>query len=334
MRRFRQLLQEALEAQGPLGPGFLREARAQARLGPAGEDPVAQSLALGRRALVALAEGQREEARRLLEEAVRLHSGLGGGLALELAARLTEEAIGEALELRALQERERRGWEEEAPPGLRLLRALGAVPSSWWRSFWQEEPPSPRAKQSPLGRRHPEPAPPFTRRERPPAPPTLRLPLRYHRGEEPERMYSLSFLQRESFRPRSTFEEPGEWRSPEGALRLDGEGRLTVRMDRLGAWGGLLVLRGGRSAVILPLPWEAPTLQGWIPLPAEPGEEVEALVWTWESITPATLGALLSSRRSRYPRRYLFFWLQEAVARGLADPEEWADILHLLGSAS
>ncbi|MCS6868079.1 hypothetical protein [Thermus sp.] len=333
MRRFRQLLQEALEAQGPLGPGFLREARAQARLGPAGEDPVARALALGRRALVALAEGRKGEARRLLEDAVRLHPGLGGGLALELAARLAGEAIEVALELRALQEREWRRW-EEAPPGLRLLRALGAVPPSWWRSLWQGEPLSPRAKQSPPGRRRPEPAPPLTRRERPPAPPTLRLPLRYHSGEEPERMYSLSFLQRKSFRPRSIFEEPGEWRSSEGALRLDEEGRLTVRMDRLGAWGGLLVLRGSRRAVILPLPWEAPTLQGWIPLPAEPGEEVEALVWTWESITPATLWDLLSSRRSRYPARSLFLWLQEAVARGLADPEEWADILHLLGSAS
>ncbi|MCX7851115.1 hypothetical protein, partial [Thermus sp.] len=117
---------------------------------------------------------------------------------------------------------------------------------------------------------------------------------------------------------------------------LDEEGRLTVRMDRLRAWGGLLVLRGSRRAVILPLPWEAlgSRLRAWIPLPAEPWEEVEALVWTWESMTPATLGALLSSRRSRYPARSLFLWLQEAVARGLADPEEWADILHLLGSGS
>jgi hypothetical protein len=339
VRSFRELLQEALDALQAgsldLGEHFRREAIAQVTRGPLGEDPVAQALALGRKALLALAQGAKDEARRFLSQAVRLHPGLGGGLALELLARLAEDTP-EVGEVRALLERERKAW-EEAPLGLLLLRALGAVPPEGWVGLLApKEGASARdlpARRASKGRWR-EGGSRRASRERGPTRPTLRLPLWYWERERTfdERGKVLGFLPAFSRdKPKSGRE--GGWRSPESILRLDMGGYLTLRMDRLPKpWGGLLVLSGGLGSVLLPLPWKAPEprLRARIPLPAEPGEEVEALFWAWEDLTPATLRALLTAPRVLYGRETLLPWLDEAVRRGVADPVEWAEILDAL----
>ncbi|GAA5335993.1 hypothetical protein [Thermus hydrothermalis] len=331
MRPFRELLREALEAlasgEPSLGEAFRKEALAQARLGPSGEDPVARALALGRRALVALAEGDRKGAHRHLQKAVESYPGLGGGLALELLVRLGEEEGLEVEPYRALREREHRAW-EEAPWGLRLLKALSEVPAPFWRPFLEDG-----AGERPRGA---ERRPPSPRRRREPIRPTLRLPLR-HRPEGGEgregAVRSLQMLRQMDFLP-STPPRPGTWRSEGDTLHLDEGGRLTVRLDRLRAWGGLLALVGSRGRVLVPLPWEeaGPRYRLHIPLPGRPGEDLEAWVWTWEHLTPETLEALLEDRKTFYSRELLAAWLLEAFMRGQADPGEWVRVLYLLGN--
>jgi hypothetical protein len=96
-RPFRELLQEALAAAKEgrtdrFGDAFWEEAVQHARLGPRGEDPVAQALALGRQALRHLARGERKDACEKLSQALELHPSLGGGLALDLAEALCGES--------------------------------------------------------------------------------------------------------------------------------------------------------------------------------------------------------------------------------------------------
>lgn len=330
VRRFRELLREALEvvASGKtsLGEAFRQEALAQARLKSSADDPVAQALALGRQALVALAEGDGRGAYYRLREAVERHPGLGGGLALDLLVRLGEREGLEVEPFRTLRERELLAW-KEAPLGFRLLKGLKEVPASFWQSFLVEErPPSPRRQRD--RRTEPPRAIPLQRRE--PVRPTFRLPMGYRPGEERGVVRSLLMRSWTEFRPFAP-EGPGAWHSPEGALRLDEEGHLTVRVDRLGTWGGLLALVGSRGRVLMPLPWGGePRYRLHIPLPARPGEEMEAWVWTWEALTPATLEALLADPRTLYPRELLAAWLRQALRRGQADRMAWVQVLRLL----
>jgi hypothetical protein len=129
-RPFRELLQEALAAAKEgrtdrFGHAFREEAERHARLGPRGEDPVAQALALGRQALRHLARGEREDACEKLSQALELHPSLGGGLALDLA-----EALCPETDLRHI--RERLAPRKEVPPELPLLALLDRLPPEFW----------------------------------------------------------------------------------------------------------------------------------------------------------------------------------------------------------
>lgn len=120
---------------------------------------------------------------------------------------------------------------------------------------------------------------------------------------------------------------PGEWRSPEGALRVTEEGRFTLRLDRLPEARGALLLLKGRRTVLLPVPWVGQRLEGWIPLPSEPEEDWQAEVWTAEELTPEHLQSLLS--QSEYPREILL-WLMEGLHRGELSGPKWSQILRAL----
>jgi len=127
---FRELLQEALAAAKEgrtdrFGHAFREEAERHARLGPRGEDPVAQALNLGRQALRHLARGEREDACEKLSQALELHPSLGGGLALDLAEALCGESAFRHL-------RERLAPRKEVPPELPLLALLDRLPPEFW----------------------------------------------------------------------------------------------------------------------------------------------------------------------------------------------------------
>ena len=130
MSPFRELLQEALAAAKEgrtdrFGHAFREEAERHARLGPRGEDPVAQALNLGRQALRHLARGEREDACEKLSQALELHPSLGGGLALDLAEALCGESAFRHL-------RERLAPRKEVPPELPLLALLDRLPPEFW----------------------------------------------------------------------------------------------------------------------------------------------------------------------------------------------------------
>ena len=129
-RPFRELLQEALAAAKEgrtdrFGHAFREEAEQHARLGPRGEDPVAQALNLGRQALRHLARGELKDACEKLSQALELHPSLGGGLALDLA-----EALCPETDLRHI--RERLAPRKEVPPELPLLALLDRLPPEFW----------------------------------------------------------------------------------------------------------------------------------------------------------------------------------------------------------
>ena len=144
MSPFRELLQEALAAAKEgrtdrFGHAFREEAERHARLGPRGEDPVAQALNLGRQALRHLARGERKDACEKLSQALELHPSLGGGLALDLAEALCGE--------RALRHiRKRLAPRKEVPPELSLLALLDRLPPEFWVEVLRG---APRTRSSP-----------------------------------------------------------------------------------------------------------------------------------------------------------------------------------------
>ncbi|RIH85143.1 hypothetical protein Mlute_01652 [Meiothermus luteus] len=331
MKGFRELLEEAIatleKGKLPLSQAFHEEARAQVSLeeakGDRSPDPVARSLRLGREALLALAQGERAEAHGRLRQALRLHPGLGGGLGLELARLLAEDLDDAAAqrEVRALMVSREQAW-MEAPRELRLLRSLSHLPPGWWEALWKGNRGEERARATPRA------APPKT-----PPRPQLRFPVRFvSREKGPEEdtgaralmLMPARNLLEESWRKPSV---PGEWRSPEGALRVTEEGRFTLRLDRLPEARGALLLLKGRRTVLLPVPWVGQRLEGWIPLPSEPEEDWQAEVWTAEELTPEHFQSLLS--QSEYPGEILL-WLMEGLYLGELSGPKWWQILRAL----
>jgi hypothetical protein len=196
-RPFLELLQEALAAAKEgrtdrFGDAFREEAEQHARLGPRGEDPVAQALALGRQALRHLARGERKDACEKLSQALELHPSLGGGLALDLAEALCGETAFRHL-------RERLAPRKEVPPELPLLALLDRLPPEFWVEVLRG---APRTRSSPRKGQAEAEAPPRPRESPPrrprPSVPRPRIPFAYRplpgkesQGEKQERTFFL-----------------------------------------------------------------------------------------------------------------------------------------------
>jgi hypothetical protein len=333
-RPFRELLQEALAAAKEgrtdrFGDAFREEAEQHARLGPRGEDPVAQALALGRQALRHLARGEREDACEKLSQALELHPSLGGGLALDLA-----EALCPETDLRHI--RERLAPRKEVPPELPLLALLDRLPPEFWVEVLRG---APRTRSSPRKGQAEAEAPPRLRESPPrrprPSVPRPRIPFAYRplpweesQGEKQVR----TFLLQTSWEP----PEPTELRRWEarGLEVREAEHRLYLRV--LPAFwkaypqAALLVLEAGRARVLAPLLPAA----GSLPLPVDlkGGADLVAEVWSWEDLTPETLAELL--REGYFYPDLLGIWLLYGMGQGLIPPEVVAEALRRLERGS
>jgi hypothetical protein len=335
-RPFRELLQEALAAAKEgrtdrFGHAFQEEAERHARLGPRGEDPVAQALNLGRQALRHLARGERKDACEKLSQALELHPSLGGGLALDLAEALCGE--------RALRHiRERLAPRGEAPPELSLLALLDRLPPEFWVEVLRG---APRTRSSTRKGQAEAEAPPRIRESPPrrprPSVPRPRIPFTYRplrregsQGEKQERTFSL--LVETSWKP----PKPTELRRWEarGLEVREAERRLYLRV--LPAFwkaypqAALLVLEAGRARVLAPL---LPAV-GSLPLPVDlkGGADLVAEIWSWEDLTPETLAELL---REGYFYPDLFgIWLLYGMKQGLIPLEVVAEALRRLEGGS
>jgi hypothetical protein len=331
---FRELLQEALAAAKEgrtdrFGDAFREEAEQHARLGPRGEDPVAQALALGRQALRHLARGEREDACEKLSQALELHPSLGGGLALDLA-----EALCPETDLRHI--RERLAPRKEVPPELPLLALLDRLPPEFWVEVLRG---APRTRSSPRKGQAEAEAPPRLRESPPrrprPSVPRPRIPFAYRplpweesQGEKQVR----TFLLQTSWEP----PEPTELRRWEarGLEVREAEHRLYLRV--LPAFwkaypqAALLVLEAGRARVLAPLLPAA----GSLPLPVDlkGGADLVAEVWSWEDLTPETLAELL--REGYFYPDLLGIWLLYGRGQGLIPPEVVAEALRRLERGS
>jgi hypothetical protein len=316
---FRELLQEALAAAKEgrtdrFGHAFREEAERHARLGPRGEDPVAQALTLGRQALRHLARGEREDACEKLSQALELHPSLGGGLALDLAEALCGES-----DFRHL--RERLAPRKEVLPELPLLALLDRLPPEFWVEVLRG---APRTRSSTRKGQAEAEAPPRLRESPPrrprPSVPRPRIPFTYRplrregsQGEKQERTFSL--LVETSWKP----PKPTELRRWEarGLEVREAERRLYLRV--LPAFwkaypqAALLVLEAGRARALVPLLPAA----GSLPLPVDlkGGADLVAEVWSWEDLTPETLAELL--REWRFYPDLLGIWLLYGMGQGL-----------------
>jgi hypothetical protein len=333
-RPFRELLQEALAAAKEgrtdrFGHAFREEAERHARLGPRGEDPVAQALALGRQALRHLARGEREDACEKLSQALELHPSLGGGLALDLAEALCGESAFRHI-------RERLAPHGEVPPELPLLALLDRLPPEFWvevlrgalrtrsstRKGQAEAEAPPRPRESPP--RRPRPSVP-----RPRIPFTYR-PLR-REGSQGEKQVRTFLLQTSREPPEPT--ELRRWVAPGLEVREAGR-RLYLRV--LPAFwkaypqAALLVLEAGRARVLAPLLPAA----GSLPLPVDlkGGADLVAEVWSWEDLTPETLAELL--REGYFYPDLLEIWLLYGMGQGLIPLEVVVEALRRLERGS
>jgi hypothetical protein len=333
-RPFRELLQEALAAAKEgrtdrFGHAFREEAERHARLGPRGEDPVAQALNLGRQALRHLARGERKDACEKLSQALELHPSLGGGLALDLA-----EALCPETDLRHL--RERLAPRKEVPPELPLLALLDRLPPEFWVEVLRG---APRTRSSTRKGQAEAEAPPRLRESPPrrprPSVPRPRIPFAYRplpweesQGEKQVR----TFLLQTSWEP----PEPTELRRWEarGLEVREAEHRLYLRV--LPAFwkaypqAALLVLEAGRARVLAPLLPAA----GSLPLPVDlkGGADLVAEVWSWEDLTPETLAELL--REGYFYPDLLEIWLLYGMGQGLIPLEVVAEALRRLERGS
>ena len=339
MRPFRELLQEALAAAKEgrtdrFGDAFREEAERHARLGPRGEDPVAQALNLGRQALRHLAWGEREEACEKLSQALKLHPSLGGGLALDLAEALCGESAFRHL-------RERLAPRKEVPPELPLLALLDRLPPEFWVEVLRGVPrtrSSPRKGQAEAeAPSRPRESPP--RRPRPSVP-RPRIPFAYRplpweesQGEKQERTFSLlqTSLKTSWEPPKPT--ELRRWEARGLEVREAGR-RLYLRVlpefRKAYPQAALLVLEAGRARVLVPL---LPTA-GSLPLPVDlkGGADLVAEVWSWEDLTPETLAELL--REGYFYPDLLEIWLLYGMGQGLIPREEGEAVLRWLKGGS
>ena len=322
MSPFRELLQEALAAAKEgrtdrFGDAFWEEAEQHARLGPRGEDPVAQALNLGRQALRHLAWGERKDACKKLSQALELHPSLGGGLALDLA-----EALCPETDLRHI--RERLAPRGEVPPELPLLALLDRLPPEFWVEVLRG---APRTRSSPRKGQAEAEAPPRPRESPPrrprPSVPRPRIPFTYRplrregsQGEKQERTF-LTSLETSWEPPKPTELRRWEARGLEVLEVREAERRLYLRV--LPAFwkaypqAALLVLEAGRARVLAPLLPAA----GSLPLPVDlkGGADLVAEVWSWEDLTPETLAELL--REGYFYPDLLEIWLLYGMGQGL-----------------
>jgi hypothetical protein len=335
-RPFRELLQEALAAAKEgrtdrFGHAFREEAERHARLGPRGEDPVAQALNLGRQALRHLARGERKDACEKLSQALKLHPPLGGGLALDLA-----EALCPETDLRHI--RERLAPRGEVPPELPLLALLDRLPPEFWVEVLRG---APRTRSSARKGQAEAEAPPRIRESPPrrprPSVPRPRIPFAYRplrregsQGEKQERTF-LTSLETSWEPPKPT--ELRRWEA-RGLEVREAERRLYLRV--LPAFwkaypqAALLVLEAGRARVLAPLLPAA----GSLPLPVDlkGGADLVAEVWSWEDLTPETLAELL--REWRFYPDLLGIWLLYGMGQGLIPLEVVAEALRRLERGS
>jgi hypothetical protein len=336
VRPFRELLQEALAAAKEgrtdrFGPAFREEAERHARLGPRGEDPVAQALNLGRQALRHLARGERKDACEKLSQALELHPSLGGGLALDLAEALCGESAFRHI-------RERLAPHGEVPPELPLLALLDRLPPEFWVEVLRG---APRTRSSTRKGQAEAEAPPRPRESPPrrprPSVPRPRIPFAYRplrregsQGEKQERTFSL--LVETSWEP----PKPTELRRWEArGLEVREAGRRLYLRVLPAFWkaypqAALLVLEAGRARVLAPLLPAA----GSLPLPVDlkGGADLVAEVWSWEDLTPETLAELL--REGRFYLDLLGRWLRYGMEQGLIPPEVVAEALRRLERGS
>jgi hypothetical protein len=325
-RPFRELLQEALAAAKEgrtdrFGHAFREEAERHARLGPRGEDPVAQALNLGRQALRHLARGERKDACEKLSQALKLHPPLGGGLALDLA-----EALCPETDLRHI--RKRLAPRKEVPPELPLLALLDRLPPEFWVEVLRGVP---RTRSSTRKGQAEAEAPPRIRESPPrrprPSVPRPRIPFAYRplrrEGSQGEKQERTFFLPQTSLKTSWEPPEPTELRRWEArGLEVREAGRrlyLRVLPEFRKAYpqAALLVLEAGRARVLAPLLPAA----GSLPLPVDlkGGADLVAEVWSWEDLTPETLAELL--REGRFYPDLLEIWLLYGMGQGLIPPE-------------
>jgi hypothetical protein len=335
-RPFLELLQEALAAAKEgrtdrFGDAFREEAEQHACLGPRGEDPVAQALALGRQALRHLARGERKDACEKLSQALELHPSLGGGLALDLAEALCGERAFRHL-------RERLAPRKEVPPELPLLALLDRLPPEFWVEVLRG---APRTRSSTRKGRAEAEAPPRPRESPPrrprPSVPRPRIPFAYRplrreesQGEKQERTFLTSL--ETSWKP----PKPTEFRRWEAwGLEVREAGRrLYLRVlpafRKAYPQAALLVLEAGRARVLAPL---LPAV-GSLPLPVDlkGGADLVAEVWSWEDLTPETLAELL--REGYFYPDLLGIWLLYGMGQGLIPLEVVVEALRRLERGS
>jgi hypothetical protein len=336
-RPFRELLQEALAAAKEgrtdrFGHAFREEAERHARLGPRGEDPVAQALALGRQALRHLARGEREDACEKLSQALELHPSLGGGLALDLAEALCGESGPPAS---PGAPRPPRGGSPRAPtpgpPGPPARRVLGGGPEG-------SAPDPLLPEKRPGGSRGPTPTSGKALRggPGPPSPvrgspsPTGPCAWEESQGEKQVRTF---LLQTSREPPEPT--ELRRWVAPGLGLEVREAGRrlyLRVLPEFRKAYpqAALLVLEAGRARVLAPLLPAA----GSLPLPVDlkGGADLVAEVWSWEDLTPETLAELL--REGYFYPDLLEIWLLYGMGQGLIPREVVVEALRRLERGS
>jgi hypothetical protein len=340
-RPFRELLREALAAAKEgrtdrFGHAFREEAERHARLGPRGEDPVAQALNLGRQALRHLARGEREDACEKLSQALELHPSLGGGLALDLAEALCGEG-----DFRHL--RERLAPRKEVPPELSLLALLDRLPPEFWVEVLRG---APRTRSSPRKGQAEAEAPPRLRESPPrrprPSVPRPRIPFAYRplpwEESQGEKQEGTFFLPQTSLKTSWEPPEPTElrrWVAPGLGLEVRETGRrlyLRVLPEFRKAYpqAALLVLEAGRARVLVPL---LPAV-GSLPLPVDlkGGADLVAEVWSWEDLTPETLAELL--REGYFYPDLLEIWLLYGMGQGLIPLEVVAEALRRLERGS
>lgn len=333
-RPFRELLREALAAAKEgrtdrFGHAFREEAERHARLGPRGEDPVAQALALGRQALRHLARGERKDACEKLSQALELHPSLGGGLALDLA-----EALCPETDLGHL--RERLASRKEVPPELPLLALLDRLPPEFWVEVLRG---APRTRSSPRKGQAEAEAPPRPRESPPrrprPSVPRPRIPFAYRplrrEGSQGEKQVRTFLLQTSREPPEPT--ELRRWEARGLEVREAGR-RLYLRVlpefRKAYPQAALLVLEAGRARVLAPLLPAA----GSLPLPVDlkGGADLVAEVWSWEDLTPETLAELL--REGYFYPDLLEIWLLYGMGQGLIPLEVVVEALRRLERGS
>lgn len=324
-RPFRELLQEALAAAKggqaeALGQAFREEAERHANLGPRGEDPVAQALALGRQALRHLARGEREEVCRKLSQALELHPSLGGGLAWELAEALCGD--GALLPLR-----QRLASLRAIPPEARLLAFLDRLPREFWVEVLRRAPRTASSGKQEGAKAEAPSRPRFPTPPRRPRPLRVRfvyrpLPRKGPPGEEGAKE-AKAFLMSSHLHQEEAlfgFRELRRWVAPGLEVREVREHlylRVLPEFWELYPQVALLVLEAGRARALAPLLPTAPSQ----PLPVNPqgGADLEAEVWSWEDLTAGALAELLWG--GRFYLDLLGAWLWYGMEEGLISPE-------------